>query len=567
MALLYHVFALAPIRRVSRTPTRKPSFSSTGSLSKNTFSPLYVSQQQDAKELDELLSNRSAQAKHEESMVRALKQQLERQTEDMRMTQLLLERLERRKVGDNELQEEEQLNQLAASLVSGVDYGFVSRSEGAKMNGLEGKLPGFGPPANIWKLGWGQFFRNLDAIMGEYKDEDDIELTPKQEKLHATLRALTLNSTAIWERETEDGPIEAPWIIKAPYLVLCWFLDVLFEEKYVPSRFFYLETVARMPYFSYITMLHLYETLGFWRRSADVKRIHFAEEINEYHHLLIMESLGGDQQWWVRFVAQHSAIVYYVVLCILFAISPTLSYKFSELLETHAVNTYGQFLDENEDALKNLPPSLPAINYYSFGAADPFYGEFQTSALASGQAIRRPGEDMTNLYDVFQAIRADEGDHVDTMEACLDENVVLLSPSLEKRALTGAGILAATVGLLAAGDFSEPTTGVAADGLSGFELDALLAGAGAFLSQIFGGGSDAVVEASEVAESMGPLEAVKDAGWISQILGEGFAAGFLASKLFPSKKDEKEENQTITDRTANFNETANHNETKHEEHD
>jgi hypothetical protein len=64
-----------------------------------------------------------------------------------------------------------------------------------------------------------------------------------------------------------------------------------------------------MPYFAYITMLHLYETLGFWRRSADVKRIHFAEEINEFNHLLIMESLGGDQRWWVRFLAQHSAIV------------------------------------------------------------------------------------------------------------------------------------------------------------------------------------------------------------------------------------------------------------------
>ena len=30
-------------------------------------------------------------------------------------------------------------------------------------------------------------------------------------------------------------------------------------------------------------------------------------------------------------------------------LSPTLSYKFSEMLETHAVDTYGQFVDENED--------------------------------------------------------------------------------------------------------------------------------------------------------------------------------------------------------------------------
>ena len=153
------------------------------------------------------------------------------------------------------------------------------------------------------------------------------------------------------------------------------------------GRFFLLETVARMPYFSYITMLHLYETLGFWRRSADMKRIHFAEEINEFRHLLIMESLGGDQQWWVRFLAQHSAIAYYIILCLLWLLSPSLSYKFSEMLESHAVNTYGQFLEENEDALKQLPPSLTAVEYYSFGVSDPFYAEFQTSALSEGNEV------------------------------------------------------------------------------------------------------------------------------------------------------------------------------------
>jgi ubiquinol oxidase len=48
-----------------------------------------------------------------------------------------------------------------------------------------------------------------------------------------------------------------------------------------------LETVARMPYFSYISMLQLYETLGWWRRSSKEKRIHFAEEYNEFNHLLV----------------------------------------------------------------------------------------------------------------------------------------------------------------------------------------------------------------------------------------------------------------------------------------
>lgn len=127
---------------------------------------------------------------------------------------------------------------------------------------------------------------------------------------------------------------------------------------------------------------------GFWRRSADAKRIHFAEELNEYRHLLIAESLGGDQEWWVRFLAQHSAIVYFFGLCILWLLSPSLSYEFSKLLETHAVNTYGQFLDENEEILKQLPPPLVAIEYYAFGASDPFYAEFQLEAIDNKREVR-----------------------------------------------------------------------------------------------------------------------------------------------------------------------------------
>jgi len=34
--------------------------------------------------------------------------------------------------------------------------------------------------------------------------------------------------------------------------------------------------VARMPYFSYTTCLHLYETLGWWR-TGGLRLVHFAE--------------------------------------------------------------------------------------------------------------------------------------------------------------------------------------------------------------------------------------------------------------------------------------------------
>ncbi len=70
------------------------------------------------------------------------------------------------------------------------------------------------------------------------------------------------------------------------YLSLCLLLDVLFKNRPI-QRFWFLETVARMPYFSYISMLHLYESFGWWRAGAELRKIHFAEEWNELHHLQV----------------------------------------------------------------------------------------------------------------------------------------------------------------------------------------------------------------------------------------------------------------------------------------
>lgn len=85
-----------------------------------------------------------------------------------------------------------------------------------------------------------------------------------------------------------------------------------------------------------IVRLHLYETLGWWTIGTDVRRVHFAEEWNELHHLQIMEALGGDNRWLDRFLARHSAILYYWVINLLFVYSPRLAYNFSELIESHA---------------------------------------------------------------------------------------------------------------------------------------------------------------------------------------------------------------------------------------
>jgi ubiquinol oxidase len=476
-----------------------------------------------------------------QAAIEALEKLLERQREEVADSEALLKQLKDFHIGS------EEMSKRAASVLSGVDYGFISRSEGAVFTNIQGGLANsttqgsaferYGPPSNILELGIQQFMRNLNAIMGEYKDEEGLELTPEQQGLQDKLDQLTLDSDAIWEREMAEGALDgAPWVLKIPYLIICYMLDRVFEGRYVPARFFLLETVARMPYFSYITMLHLYETLGFWRRSSDIKRIHFAEEWNEFNHLLIMESLGGDQRWWVRFMAQHSAIVYFLVLNHLWALSPTLAYKFSELLEGHAVNTYGQFLDENEALLKELPPSTAAINYYSFGFADPLFEEYQTTAISTGSELRKPGDDMQSLYDVFDAIKADEGDHVGTMKACLDPNVAVQSPSLEQKVLIGASLVFASALAVQTGVIDIPSIDMLKDALdtgSNIAVDDTAAevmvgavGAGATFMREFFGTDEEVGATTELLESgtlLLILEATRKAilqfiAWLSRII-------------------------------------------------
>mmetsp|Transcript_66749 Transcript_66749/g.159642 ORF Transcript_66749/g.159642 Transcript_66749/m.159642 type:complete len:678 (-) Transcript_66749:17-2050(-) len=232
---------------------------------------------------------------------------------------------------------------------------------------------------------------------------------------------LVLSNEAVLERERAREAVPSPLPVKVVYDVLCQFLDYAFEDRPI-ARFWFLETVARMPYFAYTSVLHLYETMGWWR-SPELRQVHDAEEDNEMHHLLIMESLGGDLRWFDRFLAQHGAIVYYWILVGFYMIDPRWSYNFSRLIETHAIDTYGEFVDANEELLRKLPPPPVAVEYYRGGNLYNF-DKFQTSMWAPEGGIkkkdlgtlRRPP--CSTLYDVFSNIRDDEEQHVLTMTAC-----------------------------------------------------------------------------------------------------------------------------------------------------
>ena len=222
-------------------------------------------------------------------------------------------------------------------------------------------------------------------------------------------------------------------IVKSAVLVI----DKLYEGRDYP-RFYALETVARVPYFSFLSVLHLYETLGFWRR-ADYLKVHFAQTMNEFHHLLIMEAMGGDKKFADRFFAQHMAVAYYGMTCLVYLASPRMAYNLSEQVEAHAYHTYDEFLKRNESELKASKPPAIARKYYAEG--DLFlFDEFQTGDPTAKSAAcaerRRPV--IENLYDVFLNVRNDEAEHMKTMQFCQLPGTILRAPS-ESACVVGDG--------------------------------------------------------------------------------------------------------------------------------
>jgi hypothetical protein len=137
---------------------------------------------------------------------------------------------------------------------------------------------------------------------------------------------------------------------------------------------------------------------------------------------------------------------------------------------------------------------------------------------------------MSSLYDVFCAIRADEGDHVSTMQACLDPEATLRSPSLEKRVLAGLALAAAVAYLVSTGDFVDLTDvadvagdaaledGSAATGI----VESLLAGMAGFAQQLTGESIDVDTVLEDGSAATGMVESLLAgvAGFAQQITND-----------------------------------------------
>ena len=124
-------------------------------------------------------------------------------------------------------------------------------------------------------------------------------------------------------------------------------IDFLYQGRDY-QRFWVLEEIARAPYFAFLSVLHLRESLGLrGQEHIYLMEEHFAQTLNETEHLEYMESRGGNLYWIDRFFARHLVLIYYWVNVVYYWVAPKSAYHLSYEVEIHAAVTYAKHLAYN----------------------------------------------------------------------------------------------------------------------------------------------------------------------------------------------------------------------------
>lgn len=141
-------------------------------------------------------------------------------------------------------------------------------------------------------------------------------------------------------------------------------IDFLYHNHPI-QRFWVLETIARAPYFAFLSVLHLRESLGL--RGEDhlyLMKEHFAQTVNETEHLEYMESIGGADRWIDRLFAWHLVLVYYWIMVGYYFVDAVDAYHLNAGIEMHATETYLNYLWEHPEDEKIASIAVDEMNHY-----------------------------------------------------------------------------------------------------------------------------------------------------------------------------------------------------------
>lgn len=141
-------------------------------------------------------------------------------------------------------------------------------------------------------------------------------------------------------------------------------IDFLYRNRPI-QRFWLLETIARAPYFAFLSVLHLKESLGLRGDThLYLMKEHFEQTLNETEHLEEMESRGGSKYWIDRVFAYHLVLLYYWIMVIYYLLNPVSAYHLNAGIEYHATETYLSYFLENPEDTKIAQIVVDEMNHY-----------------------------------------------------------------------------------------------------------------------------------------------------------------------------------------------------------
>ena len=124
-------------------------------------------------------------------------------------------------------------------------------------------------------------------------------------------------------------------------------IDFLYKGRDY-QRFWVLEEIVRAPYFAFLSVLHLRESMGL--RGPEhiyLMEEHFAQTLNETEHLEYMESRGGNSYWIDQLFRPTPCTYLLLGQCGLLLGGTRSAYHLSYEVEIHAAETYAKYLALN----------------------------------------------------------------------------------------------------------------------------------------------------------------------------------------------------------------------------
>jgi ubiquinol oxidase len=141
-------------------------------------------------------------------------------------------------------------------------------------------------------------------------------------------------------------------------------IDFIYQNFPI-QRFWVLETIARAPYFAFLSVLHFKESLGLrTEEHYHLMKEHFEQTVNETEHLIEMENRGGADRWHDRFIAYHLVLIYYWILVGYYFIAPKFAYHLNAGIELHATETYLNYLLDHPNDKKIAQIAVDEMNHY-----------------------------------------------------------------------------------------------------------------------------------------------------------------------------------------------------------